>query len=84
MPRLTFGQQLTLGLGMLAGSMGLGHFFQAGVIENIAWILYGGLWLWNPVWPETWNSHNPAKRKREARWVGALFVLVGLCIRFTV
>ncbi len=77
MERLTFEKQICLGI----AAVSLGHFLwfltDIGYFVNLAFLLYGLLFLIHPVVPAKAQSH--PRIRTWLRWVGAGFILLG-CI----
>ena len=82
MDKLTFSAQLKLGLGILAVGFVLSTVFHQGLFTNIAWGLYGALFVIHPVFPI-----RVTPRKRDLllmRLAGLLLVLLACISRFGV
>ena len=82
--QLTFKRQVLVGIGLIILSGILSQVFHHGIFHNIAWILYGLLFIFHPVWPEGWDYGDPARVKKSCRIGGAICILIGLMIRFGV
>ena len=82
MEKLTFKRQLFLGIVLIIAGNILAFIFRKGTFSNIAWILYGLLFIINPVYPERYRD-NEEKAKIAVRVVGIICVVVGLITRFT-
>ena len=80
---LTFQNQIFLGVVLIAAANALAFIFRFGIFANIAWILYGLLFLINPVYPKRYHGERE-KAKLGARIAGALCILVGFLTRFIV
>ncbi len=81
MKKLTFKQQIWLGGIVFVLCIVLSHVLQIGFIHNLGWIIYGLLFIFNPVSPE--NVHgDPAKLKKYARIAGMIAVTAGLLVRY--
>ena len=52
MEKLTFKRQLFFGIVLIIAGNILAFTFRKGIFSNIAWILYGLLFIINPVYPE--------------------------------
>ncbi len=79
MKRLTYERQQILILFLLGLGFLLAHFLQEGYWINLAWMLAGGLYLVNPVYPGKVTD-----RKKGVFWTriaGALILLVGLTMK---
>ena len=76
MKKLTFKAQIWLGAAVFLLCLVLSHLLHMGWLHNVGWILYGLLFLINPVPPE--NVHGDPKRaKTYARIAGVIAVLWG-------
>ena len=82
MEKLTFKRQLFLGIVLIIAGNILAFIFRKGIFSNIAWILYGLLFIINPVYPERYRDSGK-KAKVAVRVVGIICVVVGLITRFT-
>ena len=82
--KLTFRQQLRLCLGadllfvLLSLALGQGWF------HNLHFLVWGLLFLWNPVWSEDWLNIWPEKRRLGIRIGAGLLLWIGLFGRFGV
>ena len=81
MEKLTFKRQLFLGIVLIIAGNILAFIFRKGIFSNIAWILYGLLFIINPVYPERYRD-NGEKAKVAARIAGIVCIIVGLITRF--
>ena len=54
-----------------------------GIFSNISWVIYGLLFIINPVYPERYGN-NEKKAKLGVRIAGIICVAVGLLTRFAV
>jgi len=84
MKKLTFKTQFRICMGILILSFVLAHITKQGVFTNIAWIIYGLLFIINPVWPEMWDHADHKKMRLGCRIGGVLVIVVGLITRFGV
>lgn len=82
MEKLTFKRQLSLGIVLIIAGNILAFIFRKGIFSNIAWILYGLLFIINPVYPERYRD-NGKKAKVAARIAGIVCIIVGVTTRFT-
>lgn len=82
MEKLTFKRQLFFGIVLIIAGNILAFIFGKGVFSNIAWILYGLLFIINPVYPERYRD-NGEKAKAAARIAGIVCIIVGVITRFT-
>ena len=78
---LTFQRQIVLGIVLIIVGNLLAFTFHSGIFSNIMWILYGLLFILNPVYPEQSDSK---KGKKGARIAGIICIAVGLLTRFIV
>ena len=81
--KLTFQNQIFLGVVLIAAANALAFIFHYGIFTNIAWILYGLLFFINPVYPKRYHGEQE-KAKLGARIAGVLCILVGILTRFIV
>ena len=82
MKNVTFGTQMKLGLGILALGFVLSTVFHQGLFTNIAWGLYGMLFVIHPVLPI-----RVIPRKQDLLWIrlaGLVVVLLACITRFRV
>ena len=77
MDKLTFSTQLKLGLGILAVGFVLSTVFRQGLFTNIAWGLYGVLFVIHPVFP---IRVTPRKRDLLLLRLAGLLVVALACI----
>ena len=82
MEKLTFKRQLFLGIVLIIAGNILAFIFRKGIFSNIAWILYGLLFIINPIYPERYRD-NGKKAKVAARIAGIVCIIVGVTTRFT-
>ncbi len=80
--RFTFHQQFKVCFTVFILNIILAHLFQTGVFHNFSRLICGVLFLWNPVWPETWVTCYPESQKLGARIAGAILIILGLICRF--
>lgn len=81
MEKLTFKRQLFFGIVLIIAGNILAFIFRKGIFSNIAWILYGLLFIINPVYPERYRD-NGEKAKVAARIAGIVCIIVGVITRF--
>ena len=84
MKRLTFRLQICIGLGIFCLCIALGQLLHNGIFHNLAWILYGLLFLLHPVWPQSWWAADEKKMRRGARLAGVIAIIIGIITRFGV
>ncbi len=82
MKKITFKSQIIIGIILVVIGNILAFVFHKGVFSNIAWIVYGILFILNPVYPK--SCINEKKGKIGARIGGVLCILVGLITKFIV
>lgn len=76
-----FKKQILLGVILVILANILAFAFRQGLFSNIAWVLYGLLWIVHPLYPEQMD----AKKGRLASWLaGAMCILIGLMTRFVI
>lgn len=76
-----FKKQILLGVILVILANILAFAFHRGLFTNIAWVIYGLLWIVHPVYPEQMD----AKKGRLASWLaGAVCILIGLMTRFVI
>ena len=81
MKKLSFKRQIWLGAAVFILCLVLSHVLHIGWIYNLGWILYGLLFLINPVPPE--NVHGePKKMKMYVRIAGIIALAWGLLVRY--
>lgn len=79
--RFTFRQQCILCAAVFLLDIVLAHLMNTGLFHNLTWLIWGVLFLLNPVTPESWSAADPNSREKGARIAGILFVVVGLIFR---
>lgn len=79
---LNFKRQMVLGLVILLGSFISSSLFQQGWFCNAGGVVYGALFVINPVCPERINKE--AKTKFFVRIAGAVIVLISLVTRYKI
>ena len=52
--------------------------------HNLAWILYGIIWIIHPTWPKSWDWKDHDKLRLGCRIAGVIAIIVGLITRFGV
>ncbi len=81
MKKLSFKHQIWLGAAVFILCLVLSHVLHIGWIHNLGWIIYGLLFIVNPVPPEN-VSGEPRKLKAYARIAGVIAVAIGLLVRY--
>lgn len=82
MKLLTFKRQIILGIILIIVGNMFAFVFHNGIFSNIAWIMYGLLFIINPLYPEQYIIER--KGKIGARIAGIICIIVGLLTRFIV
>jgi len=77
--KLTYGNQITLGIVLFAVCVILAHLLKDGRLINLGWILYGMLFLLHPVYPPKAEGH--PRIKLYVQIAGAVIILFGLMLR---
>lgn len=80
MKGLTFKRQIILGIVLVVIGNVTAFSFRNGMFSNAAWILYGLIFLVNPVYPE--RNIDEKKGRTAARIAGLLCIAIGLLTRF--
>lgn len=83
MEHLTFKKQVYLGIVLIVIGNLLSFILHQGLFANIAWILYGLLFIFHPVYPVRYST-DTQKAKLGARLAGILCILIGVLTRFVV
>lgn len=81
MKKLTFRNQLILGVIILLAGFACATVTKIAVCANIGWIIYGLLFVIHPVWPE--NARSP-RMALYMHLTGVVIILLGLIARFGV
>lgn len=85
MKKLTFDRLICAGVVLIVIANALAFWFHAGILVNLAWVLYGGLCLLHPVCPARWkNSDREKNALLGVRIAGILCIAIGLLTRFVV
>lgn len=81
---LTFKQQVKVCIAVFIIDIVLAHLFQTGLFHNLSWLVYGAMFLVNPVLPERWWSArmHPKAAVTGLRIAGAICIYIGLTGRF--
>ena len=82
--KLTFKQQVIVCFVVFIISIILAHTFQFGWFHNLSWLIYGVIFIVNPVWPERWwNAKvHPKAATIGCRIAGAICIYIGATGRF--
>lgn len=81
MKKITFKQQVFIGIILIVIGNLFALILHKGVFANIAWVLYGFIIILNPVYPERY-SNDVKKAKWGSRIAGLICILVGLLTRY--
>ena len=81
MRKITFKQQIFIGIILIIVGNVLALFLQKGLFANIAWVLYGLILIVNPVYPERY-SNDVKKAKLGSRIAGIICILVGILTKY--
>lgn len=85
MKKITFDRLIGAGIVLVAMANVLAFMFHAGVLVNLAWILYGAACLVHPVCPARWqNSDREKNAVLGVRIAGGICIVIGLLTRFVV
>lgn len=85
MEKLSFDKLVVVGIVLIVAANGLAFLFHAGILVNLAWIVYGTLALLHPVCPARWqNSDREKNAILGVRIAGILCIAIGLLTRFVV
>ena len=77
--RFTFKAQLLCGVIIAIASCTLSFALHRSIFMNIAWIIYGLMWLLHPVCPEGFDK---SRGSQLARAAGGICIAVGLIVKF--
>ena len=83
MGKLTFKTQLIIGIILIIIANVLSFALHNGIFSNISWVIYGVLFIINPVYPER-SGYNEKKAKMGARTAGIVCIIFGFITRFIV
>ncbi len=83
MEKLTFRIQIIIGIILIIIANVLSFALHNGIFSNISWVIYGLLFIINPVYPERY-SNNEKKAKLGVRIAGIICIAVGLFTGFAV
>jgi uncharacterized protein YjeT (DUF2065 family) len=81
MKKITFKQQVFIGIILIVVGNVLALFFHKGLFANIAWVLYGLILILNPVYPKRY-SNDVKKAKLGSRIAGIICILAGILTRY--
>lgn len=85
MEKLSFDKLVVVGIVLIVAANGLVFLFHAGILVNLAWIVYGALALLHPVCPARWkNSDREKNAILGVRIAGILCIAIGLLTHFVV
>ena len=77
--RFTFKAQLLCGVIIAIASCTLSFALHSSIFMNIAWIIYGLMWIFHPVCPE---GLDVKRGSQLARVAGVICIVVGLIVKF--
>ena len=77
--RFTFRVQLLCGIMIAIASCTLSFALHKSIFMNIAWIVYGLMWIFHPVCPEGFDQK---RGSHLARVAGVICIAVGLILKF--
>ena len=77
--RFTFKAQLLCGVIIAIASCTLSFALHRSIFMNIAWIIYGLMWIFHPVCPEGFDQK---RGSHLARVAGVICIAVGLIVKF--
>lgn len=83
MKKLTFSRQLTLGMLIMAICLVIAFVAKIEVFQNIAWILYGLLFLINPVVPQNVPDGKIKITKIAIRICSVIIIFLGATLNGT-
>ena len=85
MKKVTFKQQVLFGIVLVIIGNSMAFALHNGIFANLSWIIYGIIFLINPVYPERaeWTLGDK-KARMVVRICGVICILVGILIRFKV
>ena len=82
MKNLDFWSQIRLGVGILVVGLALASITQVGWFGNLGHIIFGLLFILNPVWPPSWVRGSDKRKRLECRIAGVVVIILGLMWRF--
>lgn len=83
MKKLTFSRQLTLGMLIMAICLVIAFVAKIEIFQNIAWILYGLLFLINPVVPQNVPDGKIKITKIAIRVCSVIIIYLGVTLNGT-
>ena len=83
-PKPTYRQQLTVCAAVSIICVLLAYGLQEARFHNLHFLVWGTAFLWNPVWPASWQSPWPEKQLLGTRIGAGLLLSLGLFGRFGV
>ena len=81
MKRITFKQQVFIGIVFIIVGNVLALILHKGLFANIAWILYGLVLILHPIYPERY-SNDVKSAKLGSRIAGIICILVGILTKY--
>ena len=82
MKKLTFRKQLILGVIIICIGFICSEIFKQSIFSNIAWTIYGALFLIHPVYPQ--GAYIGRHGMLYIRLVGLLIMVIGISAQFGV
>ncbi len=82
--RLSFSAQMLLGMAIMGICTALSFVLHKGIFHNLAWVSWGLLFFFHPIWPKEWDYADHQKLRKGARIAGILAIAWGLLTRFSV
>ena len=80
--KLTFKVQALLGITVLPFAFLFARILNNSLFLNVAWIMYGVLFLVNPVYPPKYSCLGEKRCRKEARIAGIICIILGMIIKF--
>lgn len=79
--RFTFNIQLLCGVMIAIVSCALSFALHKSIFMNVAWIIYGLMWIIHPVCPQGFDARRGIQLARVA---GVICIAVGLIVKFVI
>lgn len=80
---LTFKRQIEVCFAVFIIDIVLAHLLQTGLFHNLSWLVYGAMFIINPVLPEQWwDVRMRPKAVTGIRIAGAICIYIGLTGQF--
>lgn len=84
MKKLDFKWQIRISLGLLLLCFVLATATKIAWLHKLGWIIYGLMFILNPVWPKAWDWYDHDKLRLGCRIAGVLCIVWALITRFGV